>query len=163
VGPSPSPVAFETTVSAVKDDGSLVNLVVRGNLTGLEVSDALISTNQSSLLTSVFLTLSGESGNTGFSVVTVPKAAVFNGGNPVVFVDGQVAGNQGFTEDSESFHVWFTTQFSSHQIKIDFSFSLLSQESLFGSLFAVGLLVPELILVFAVIAVRRLRRKPEDI
>jgi len=163
VAPSPSSVPFETTVTAVKDDGSSVNLVIRGNLTSLEVSDALISTNQSSLLTSVFLTLTGESGTTGFSVVTVPKAAVFNGGNPVVFVDGQVAANQGFTEDSESFYVWFTTQFSSHQIKIEFSLSLISQESLFGSLFAVGLLVPELILVFAVIAVKRLRRKPEDI
>ena len=94
--------------------------------------------------------------------MTIPKTALLNGKNPVVFIDDQQATNQGYTQDSENFYVWYTTQFSTHQMKIQFAVPLTSQESSFGTLFAVGVIVPEIVLVYIVIAVKRLRRRPEN-
>ena len=127
------------------------------------MSNVIISTNQSAMTTTISFTLTGENGTTGFSIMTIPKTVIVNGKTPIVFIDGQQAANQGFTQDSENFYVSYTTQFSTHEIKIEFDISLTTQGTLFGNVFAVGIIVPEIILAYTVIAIRRLRRRPEDI
>jgi hypothetical protein len=108
------------------------------------------------------MTVIGQSGTTGFSNITIPKTAIIYGTKPVVFIDDQQATNQGYTQDSENFYVWYTTHFSTHLMKIQFAGSLSPQTSSFVPLLVVGIITPEIVLVYTVIAVRRLRRRPEN-
>jgi hypothetical protein len=94
--------------------------------------------------------------------MTIPKDAVPYGTAIAVYIDGLEATNQGCTQDSDNFYVWYTTEFSTHQMKIQFEAPSTSNASAFGSLFAVGVTVPEIILIYTVIAVKRLRRKPDN-
>jgi hypothetical protein len=94
--------------------------------------------------------------------MTIPKTAILYGTNPVVYIDGQQAPSQGYTQDANNFYVWFTTSFSTHQVSIQFVVPSTSLASSLGPVLAVGIAVPEIILIFTVIAVRRLRRKPDN-
>jgi hypothetical protein len=106
--------------------------------------------------------ITGSSGRVGFGNLTIPKAAVSYGTSPVVYVDGQQASNQGYTQDANNFYVWFITSSSAHQVAIQFAVSPASNASSLGPLLVVGITVVEIVSVFTVIAVRRLRRKPDN-
>jgi hypothetical protein len=90
------------------------------------------------------------------------KTAIHYGTSLVILIDDQQALNQGYTQDANNFYVWYTTHFSTHQVKVNFAVPSTSQVISFGSLLAVGITVPEIILIYAVVAVRRLTRKPEN-
>jgi hypothetical protein len=94
--------------------------------------------------------------------MTIPKTAIPFGTTPVVFMNEVRAKNQGFTQDGNNFYVWYTAEFSVNQVKIQFLPTLMSGATEFGSIFAIAIAVPEIILVYIVIAIRRLRRKPEN-
>jgi hypothetical protein len=94
--------------------------------------------------------------------MTIPKTAIHYGTNPVIYIDGQQAPNQGYTQDANNYYVWYTTQFNTHQVSIHFIAPSTSQATSFGSVLAVGVTVPEIILIYIVIAVRRLKRKPDN-
>jgi hypothetical protein len=94
--------------------------------------------------------------------MTIPKTAILYGTIPVLFIDGQQSSSQNYAQDSNNFYVWFTTHFSTHQITIRFTMPSLPQVSSFGALLVVGLTVPEIILIYVTIAIRRLKRSPED-
>ena len=159
--PSPSPTQLETTVKAKTDNGKTVDLAIRGNITRTQMSNVTIATNQSSA-TIVTFTVTGENGTTGYSNITIPKTLISYGTTPTLFIENQQATNQGYTQDLENFYVWYTTQFSTHQINIHFTKPLTTQTASYLNAFAIGLFVPEIVLIFTVIAVRRLRRKPEN-
>jgi hypothetical protein len=57
----------------------------------------------------VSFTVTGESGTTGFSNITIPISAVPYGTTPTIYIDGQQASNQGYTQDSNNYYVWYTT------------------------------------------------------
>ena len=156
--PSPSPTPYETTVQAKTDNGSTVDLIIKGNITRTQMFNVTIATNQSSATTIVIFTVTGENSTTGYSNITIPKTLISDGTSPNVFIDNQEATNQGYMQDTENFYVWYTTQFSTHQMKIQFASPLKSQASSFSPLIAVGIIAPEIILVYTVIAVRRLRQ-----
>jgi hypothetical protein len=94
--------------------------------------------------------------------MTIPKTAIPYGTNPVVYIDGQKALNQGYAQDTDNFYVWYITQFSTHQMKIQFTVPSNLQATTFGPLLAVGVTVPEIIVIYIIIAVKRLKRKPEN-
>jgi methylaspartate ammonia-lyase len=94
--------------------------------------------------------------------MTIPKTAISYGTSPVVYIDGQQALNQGYTQDANNFYVWYTTISSTHQVKIQFAASSTSLVSSLGPVLAVGIAVAEIISIFTVIAVRRLRRRPDN-
>jgi hypothetical protein len=94
--------------------------------------------------------------------MTIPKTAILYGTAPVVFIDGQQAKNQGYTQDPENFYVLYSTQFSTHQIKIQFVVPLMPQQSSFTTVLTICFIIPEIVVVYTVIAVKRLRRKPEN-
>jgi hypothetical protein len=160
--PSPSPTPLETTVKAKTDNGATVNLAISGNVTSAQMSSVTLTTSQAANSTTLAMTVIGQSGTTGFSNITIPKTAIIYGTKPVVFIDDQQATNQGYTQDSENFYVWYTTHFSTHLMKIQFAGSLSPQTSSFVPLLVVGIITPEIVLVYTVIAVRRLRRRPEN-
>jgi hypothetical protein len=106
--------------------------------------------------------VTGESGTTGFSNMTIPKTVISDAKNLVVLIDGLQATNQGYTQDVNNYYVWYTTQFSTHEVVIQFVVSSTSSIISSGSAIAVLVIVPELVLIYTVIAVRRLRRKPDN-
>jgi hypothetical protein len=69
----------------------------------------------------VSFTLNGESGTTGFGNITIPKSAVPYGTTPTLYIDGQPAQDQGYTQDANNYYVWYTTQFSTHEVSIVFT------------------------------------------
>jgi hypothetical protein len=92
--------------------------------------------------------------------MTIPKTAISYGTSPVVYIDDQQAPNQGYTQDANDFYVWYTTSFSTHQVSIQFVVPSTSPASSLGPVLAVVTTVAEIILIFTVIAVKRLRQKP---
>src|SRR5208337_3328434 len=106
--------------------------------------------------------IAGPKGTVGFCNTTIPKNDVSYEASPLVFIDNQQAQNQGYNEDDNNFYVWYTTNFSTHQISIQFMISPTSKASL-GSMLAIVITIPEIIAVYTIIATKNLRRKPEDI
>jgi hypothetical protein len=94
--------------------------------------------------------------------MTIPKTAIQFGTTPVIYIDDQQALNQGYTQDANNYYIWYTTQFSTHQVKIQFVVPSTLQAISFGSVLAVGITVPEIILIYTVIAIKRLKRKPDN-
>jgi hypothetical protein len=85
------------------------------------MSNIKITTDKTSSLTTLSFTVTGTSGTTGFGNVTIPKSAVTYGTTPNVNIDSLKASNQGYTQDTNNYYVWYTTIFSTHQISITFT------------------------------------------
>ena len=85
------------------------------------MSKVAITTNQSNTTTTVSFTVTGKSGTTGFGNITIPISGVPYGTTPTIYIDGQPAQNQGYTQDATNYYVWYTTSFSTHQISIIFT------------------------------------------
>ena len=160
--PSPTPTPLATTVPATIDSGATVEIAISGNITSSQISNATITSNQPTTTTTVSFTITGPNATTGFSNMTIPKTAIQFGTTPVIYIDDQQALNQGYTQDANNYYVWYTTQFSTHQVKIQFVVPSTLQAISFGSVLAVGITVPEIILIYTVIAIKRLKRKPDN-
>ena len=117
--PSPSVSSPPTIVSALTDEGQLVNLTISGNVTSSQISNVYITSDQST--STVYLTVTGVSGTIGFSNMTIQKGLICNETIPTIYIDDQIAKKQGYTQDSDNYYVWYTTDFSTHQISIIFS------------------------------------------
>ncbi|MGD0996522.1 MAG: hypothetical protein ABR909_13500 [Candidatus Bathyarchaeia archaeon] len=72
-----------------------------------------------------------------------------------------MAPDQGYAQDANNFYVWFTTQFSTHQVTIQFAVPPMPSAISLGLVLAIVITVAAIILIFIVIAIRRRRRKPE--
>jgi hypothetical protein len=107
-------------VPATTGSGATVDLAISGNITSLQMSSVAIATNQSAATATVSFTLIGQAGTAGFGNITIPKSAVLYGITPIIYIDGQQASNQGFTQDSNNNYVWYTTSFSNHGESIGF-------------------------------------------
>ena len=145
--PPPGTTAQATTLPATTENGAIVDLTFSGNVTIGQMSNVTIATNQSAI-TTVSFTVTGESGTTGFSNVTIPKSAVTYGTTPAIYIDGLPASNQGYTQDANNYYVWYTTNFSTHEVSIVFtttspspnstSQSSLPKEAIYGVAVAVA-------------------------
>ena len=98
----------------------MVDIPLTGDITAAQMSNVIIATNQSASMTVLSFTVTGPSGTTGFSNMTIPKSFIPYGKVPVIFIDDQRAQNQGYTQDSYNYYVWYTTHFSIHQVSIEF-------------------------------------------
>jgi hypothetical protein len=125
------------------------------------MSKVTIAKNQSVTTTTVSFTVTGESGTTGFSNITIPKSAVLYGTTPTIYIDNQPAQNQGYLQDRNNYYVWYSTHFSTHEVTMQFAVPITLPAKSFEPLLAIGMIVPEIILIYTVIVVRRLRRKPD--
>ena len=142
------------------DSDATVKIAITGNITSSQITNATIKSNQTAKTTIIAFTISGSTTTIGYSNMTIPKASILYGTNPIIYIDGQRAPNQGFTQDANNFYVWYTMHFSTHIVTIKFVVSSVSQLT-FGPLLAVGITVPEIILIYAVIAIKYLKRKPD--
>jgi len=136
-----------------------------GNMTSSQMADVKISANESAASTTLSLTVTGQSGDTGFCNMTIPKTAVPYGSAPTILIDNQPAVNQGYTQDTDNYYVWYTTHFSTHHVSIVFSSSTSSPTPPSGpsqglgwmQLAVVGVLVA--VVASALVAALAFRRK----
>lgn len=128
--PSPSPTPTTTlienksqnsTLRATTDKGAIVDLAITGNIDSSQISNAIIATNQSATSTIISFKLTGPSGTTGFSNITIAKNTVPYGKVPAIYIDNQLASNQGYTQNDNNYYVWYSTHFSTHQVSIVFT------------------------------------------
>ncbi len=85
------------------------------------MSDIKIVTDKAASSTTLSFTVTGASGTTGYGNITIPKSAVVYGTIPTVSIDGSITSNQGYTQDTTNYYVWYTSTFSTHQISITFT------------------------------------------
>ena len=89
--PTPTPIRqANETVPALTDNGKTVTLTLRGNITSTQMSNVTIAANNATT-TGLFFTVTGESGNLGFSNITIPKSLVPKETTPLIFIDGLVS------------------------------------------------------------------------
>jgi outer membrane protein assembly factor BamB len=118
---TPSPTFSPTTVSIITDDGQTIYIAIDGNVTSSQMSNFVISSDQSDSTTTLSFTITGQSGTTGFGNLTIAKSQVPYGTVVTVLIDDSVASNQGYTQDSNNYYVWYTTNFSTHKVSIVFA------------------------------------------
>ncbi len=114
-----SPPLSATIVQALTDEGQTVNLTISGSVTSSQISNVYITSDESTSY--VYLTVTGASGTTGFSNMTIQKSLICNETIPTIYIDDQIAEKQGYIQDSDNYYVWYTTNFSMHQISIVFT------------------------------------------
>ncbi len=150
-------VLATTTVTATIDSGATVDLAISGNIRSSQMSNVTIATNQSATTTTVSFTVTGESGATGFGNVTIPKSSVPYGTTSTIYIDGQPAQDQGYTQDANNYYVWYTIHFSTHEVSIVFtaaSSSSLPQGAIYGIAVAIAIVA-----IVAVVFVLRKSKK----
>jgi hypothetical protein len=119
--PPTNPVFSSTSVKAYTSNGATIELAISGNITSSQMSNITIATNQSTSITTLSFVITGESGTTGFSNITIPKSSVPYDSMPTVYIDNQLAQDQGYTQDNDNYFVWYTTYFSTHEVSIVFN------------------------------------------
>jgi hypothetical protein len=127
--PQNGTIGESTSMHVITDQGAVVDISITGDIKSSQISNTLISVNQSTEQTIVSFTVIGQSGTEGFSNITIPKSGVPIGKTPTIYIDYLQASNQGYTQDSDNYYVWYTTHFSTHEISIVFSTNLNSTPS----------------------------------
>jgi len=120
-----SPYTTPQTLEAAKIDADsgtaeIVTVTVTGNISAPQMSSLTLSENQTEGSATVSMLVTGTSGTVGFGNITISKTLIIDSLVPEVYIDGQKAENQGFTQDSENYYVWFTTHFSTHELSLTF-------------------------------------------
>ncbi len=103
--------------------------------------------------------VTGDTGTVGFGNVTIPKSAVAPDSTPVLYIDGAVALDQGYTEDANNFYVWYTVHFSSHEVSIVFTVTPQTRNDLPQGVLIAIVAVIVVVVDATVILIWRARRK----
>jgi hypothetical protein len=122
--PSPTPTTAPvttTTVKATVENGATINLLMNGNITSQQITNAKIIENESASATTILFNITGENGTLGSGNFTIPKSQINFGSSPTLYIDGVPALDQGFSQDTDNYYVWFTTHFSNHEVSIVFT------------------------------------------
>jgi len=147
---SASQSSSATIVPTLTDEGQMVNLTIGGNITSSQISNAYITSDQST--SAIYLTVTGVSGTAGFSNMTIQKGLIRNGTIPTVYFDDQIAEKQGYTQDKGNYYIWYTTDFSTSQISIVFRAEsqepkLLPDIIWFGATFVVFIIITAAVVI----------------
>ena len=118
---TPTPITSKIEVTTTTGTTNYVIINSDSNITSSQISSATIASNQTATTTTLSFNVNGQSGTIGFGNMTISKSDIPYGTLPIVYIDGQQAQNQGFNQDSQNYYVWFTTHFSTHQVKVAFT------------------------------------------
>ena len=121
ISPSALPSPTSTTIPITTTSNQIIYLTINGNITSSQISNITLTTNPSAAVTTLSFTITGQSGTIGFSNITIPKSAIPHGTEPQICIDGQLATSQGYSQDVNNYYIWYTTQFSIHNIIVTFS------------------------------------------
>jgi hypothetical protein len=118
--PLPKPIFNSPTLQATLTNGSIVDLEING-ITALAVTNATISTDPLAAQTTLSLTIIGQNITNNVNAITVPKTTVNYGATPKIYVNSQMAPDQGFSQDANNYYVWYKTIFSDYELSIVFA------------------------------------------
>ncbi len=118
--PLPKPIFNSPTLQATFTNGSIVDLEING-ITALAVTNATISTDPLAAQTTLSLTVIGQNTTNNVNAITVPKTTVNYGATPKIYINSQVAPDQGFSQDANNYYVWYKTIFSDYELSIVFA------------------------------------------
>ena len=122
--PSPTtlakPIFNSPILQATLTNGSIVDLEING-ITALAVTNATFSTDPLAAKTTLVLTIIGQNTTNNVNAITVPKITVNYGATPKIYVNSQVALDQGFSQDANNYYVWYKTIFSNYELSIVFA------------------------------------------
>lgn len=108
------------TLYAFTDQGETIKISITGALTSSEITNAYLTTDQKSKSTYLYFNVDSAKPSKGFSNITLPKILIPDGTSPTIYVDDEKAENQGYTQDTTNYYVWYTTDLSRNQISIIF-------------------------------------------
>ncbi len=118
---SPSPSQNSIIIQAYTNNDSIVDLAAKGDISKSQIASASITTDQTHITTTISISVVGQNGVQGFGNLTIPKLILLSDTVPSVYVNGQAPITQGYTQDSKSFYVWFSTYFNSYELQIIFA------------------------------------------
>ncbi len=147
-----------TTVIGIVSNTTIIPITQEGNIAVQQfLTNVTITPHPSNITTTVAFTVTGPSGTLGFSNMTLPKTSIPYGTTPLVYINGTLAPDQGYTQDSINYYVWYTIHFSTHEVLIVFttaSSSSLPLEAIYGIAVAVAIVA-----IVAVVLVLRKSKK----
>ncbi|MCW4029718.1 MAG: hypothetical protein NWE92_08745 [Candidatus Bathyarchaeota archaeon] len=146
-----------TTMQATASNGATVDIKITGTVDSSQMSNIKITTNQATKTTTLSFTVTGQSGTTGFGIITIPKSAVAYGTTPVVSIDGAKIKTQFYTVDTDNYYVWYNTNFSTHTITMEFTADAPTQSSLATNIIVACAVIILAVLVIGVFMKRRNR------
>ncbi len=131
-GPGTVTANFNSTnlIATVTTNGETYGVGLSGNVTTSQMSNLTITPHEDIATTSVAFTVTGEHGMMGFGNLTLSKNAIPYGTTPLLYIDGILAENQGYTEDANNYYIWYTTHFSTHEITIEFTSAITQPQPL---------------------------------
>jgi hypothetical protein len=118
---APTPAPTDSLVATRTTDSTTYTILLSGSIPSSQISGVAIEPSEPDGTTMISFNVNGVDGTTGFTNMTIPKTAIPFGTVPVVSIDGAKAQDQGYTQDTQNYYVWFTTHFSTHDITIGFS------------------------------------------
>jgi len=93
--------------------------MVSGGITASQYSNFAPTVDSSGKLTDLAFTVTGPAGTMGVGTLTIPKALVAPGLDPILSIDGaQVAIT--VTQDSTNYYITYATAFSTHNVLLSF-------------------------------------------
>jgi len=95
--------------------------MVEGNMSCYQISSITISVNQSTSKASLSFVVTGEKENVAFTNLTIPKSAIPFEAEPKISIDGIPAQIQGYTQDTDNYYMWYTTNFSTQKLTVTFT------------------------------------------
>ncbi len=122
-GPGTIVANFEsTTIIATETvDNKTYSITVGGEIKAQQMSNMTITPYATNTTTVVAFTVTGPSGTSGTGTITLPKEAIPYGTTPLVYIDGQPAASQSYTQDNINYYITYSTSFSTHTINIVFA------------------------------------------
>jgi hypothetical protein len=160
--PAPTATANTTTVQVTNLNGETIDLEISGNITSTQMTNVAITSNDTSSTVTLSFKVAGETGTVGFGNITIPKSSVAYGTTPVLYIDGAVTADSGFSEDSANFYVWYTVHFSTHDLTIVFNAppQPTAQPGLpQTTIIAAAAIVAVIVVISAILLTRRARAK----
>jgi hypothetical protein len=106
---------------AQSEDGTTLAFMVEGNMSCYQISSITISVNQSTSKASLSFVVTGEKENVAFTNLTIPKSAIPFEAEPKISIDGIPAQIQGYTQDTDNYYMWYTTNFSTQKLTVTFT------------------------------------------
>jgi len=118
--PTPTPFPSPTVIATETATNQTFIIGLGGNITVGQISTITITPDQAASITTIAFNVTGQA-DSGFSNMTIEKAAIPYGITPTVYIDSQQGQNQGYVKDANNFYVWYTTHFSTHEVIVNFT------------------------------------------
>jgi hypothetical protein len=117
---SATPIPHSITIDVAAQNGSNVKLTAKGDLASSNVNSATLTTDGSSLTTTLSAMVVAQSVTNGYGNITIPKSIIPNEGTPSIFINSLLVPNQGYSQDAKNYYVWYATNSKTYELSIVF-------------------------------------------